>query len=133
MAEKVYRALAFAQQDRDAALRRVARVRGMTIAGAGALTAALAGVVSAVAPGRTLGAKPTAPASIATVKRRQTSSTARMPPLASAGQLGLQAPGSAPQSAPGPQTTPAPQAQPTVPAPAPAPVAPSSGVVSGGS
>ncbi len=115
---KPYNALTTAQRARDQALRRVARVRGMTIVGAGALTAAFAGLVSAVAPGRTLGAR----TKVATVTRtagpasRRSSAVAlRMPPLASASQLGLQPPGAAPQSAaPSGQST-APSGQGTAP------------------
>ena len=54
---------AAAVRQRDAALRRIGRVRGWTIAGAGALTAAIAVAVSAALPGRTLGARTAAKAS----------------------------------------------------------------------
>jgi len=120
---------AAAQRDRDAALTRVSRVRRITIVGAGALTAALAAVVSAVAPGRSLGAK--TPVHAPTVVVRQARArTIRMPPLASPNQLGLQAPGAAPQAAPQTQTqaqtqasAPPAQAQPQQQAaPQPAPV-----------
>ncbi len=109
-----------AQRARDAALDRVSRVRGMTILGAGALTAAFAAVVSAVAPGHTLGAK--LPASAPTVVARQTPGTGspKMPPLASPSQLGLQSPGGAPQAAP--QTAQPAQAQQQAAPPQPAPV-----------
>ena len=142
-----------AQRNREAALARISRVRGLVIVGAGALTAAVAGVVSAVAPGRTLGAKEPARGStpVGRVAKAAVPSTqARMPPLASPRQLGLQAPGSPPQSAPNsqpsaPSQPPAPTQQsapaPQQPAPAPqqsAPAAPaqapsSSAAVSGGS
>ncbi len=126
MAERAHRRLASAQRDRDAALKRIARVRRATILGTGGLTVALAGVVSAVAPGHTLRAKTrlaALPRTTSLTARRP--SALRMPRLASASQLGLQAPGSAPQ--PGPQsTTPAPP--PSTPgqsgAPSPAPSGP---------
>jgi hypothetical protein len=85
------------------------------VIGAGALTAAIAGIVSAVAPGRTLGTKPHTTAALV-----QRGGRLVMPPLASPGQLGLQAPNSPPQAAP-----PA-QAQ-TQAAPAPVQPAPTSG------
>lgn len=91
---------------------RLSRVRGLTVIAAGALTAAVAGVVS-VASGRTLGAKRVAP-----VAKVSAAAPARvtMPPLASAGQLGLGAPGSAPQAAPVPQPQPQVQASQSAPA-----------------
>ena len=122
---------AVAQRERDAAFTRVSRVRRLTILGAGALTAALAAVVSAAA-GRTLGAK-TSPTTHPVVAKRTRGATAlpKMPPLASPGSLGLQTPGSPPQAAPQTQT----QAQaPAAPAPQPtAPAAPQPAPVSGGS
>jgi hypothetical protein len=122
---------AAAQRKRKAAFARLSRVRGVTLIGAGALTAAVAGVVSA-ASGRTLGAKHyvRASATVAKVPGNAGSTHAAMPPLASAGQLGLGAPGSAPQSAPPAQ----PQTQAAAPqsAPAPAQSAPAP-AVSGGS
>ena len=149
--------------ERDAALIRVSRTRRALFVGAAALSAGLAVVVSAVAPGRSLGAKPTFRAAVTTASVTGASSTqprpVRMPPLASPGELGLQAPNAAPQSAPSqssaaspnqsggssgsgstsPQAAPAPTQQQAAPspasaasAPAPSP-APSGGVVSGGS
>jgi hypothetical protein len=116
-----------AQRERDAALDRVSRVRGVTIFGAGALAAALAAVVSAVAPGRSLGAKVPVRSHAVLAKRTPVrTASARMPPLASPSQLGLQGPAGAPQSAP--------PAQPSSPAPAPAQAAPAPAPpVSGGS
>jgi len=115
---------AAAQLKREAALARLTRVRGITIAGAGALTAVVAGVVSS-ASGHTLGAKHVARAAAPAARAAAPSSRgAKLPPLASARQLGLGAPGAAPQAAP--------QAQ----APAPQPVAPQAApaaAVSGGS
>jgi hypothetical protein len=145
-----------AQQNRDAAFARITRVRGASVVGAGALTAGVALVVSAIAPGHTLGAKAAAHASVTTsprVSRSRPTGGDRLPPLASARQLGLRAPDSAPgpapqssQSAPTPQqSSPAPQQsapapQQSSPAPqqsAPAPQqsapAPSGAVTSGGS
>jgi hypothetical protein len=134
------------QRQRDDALRRVSRVRRMTIVGAGALTAAVAAAVSAAAPGRTLGAKQTEAVNGGAGRTASLSSASsvapRMPPLASAASLGLQSSdenSGAPSPSPPPQATqPAPQA--TQPAPQPAPTAPQAapsggggGVVSGGS
>jgi hypothetical protein len=140
--------------ERDAALIRVSRTRRALFVGAAALSAGLAVVVSAVAPGRSLGAKPTFRAAVTTASVTGASSTqprpVRMPPLASPGELGLQSPDAAPSqlsggsSGSGPtsqQATPAPTQQQAAPAasqaaPAPAASAPapsSGGVVSGGS
>jgi hypothetical protein len=111
-----------AQRNREAAFARISRVRGASILGAGALTAAVAAVVSAVAPGHSLGAKARGRTAVASTKttpaaRVNAGSSSRLPPLASAGQLGLQAPSSAPQSDPSQPSAPAPQ--PSTPAPAP--------------
>jgi hypothetical protein len=131
---------------RDAALARVGRTRRWVIVAAAALTAGIAALVSAVAPGRSLASK-TSSASAASTETASTSgaggasssssSIPAMPPPASAGDLGLQSPDQAPApddqsqapSAPpqSAQPQPAPQPQ-TVPA-----APPSSGVVSGGS
>jgi len=135
--------LSAAQRYRDAAFARVARVRRAAIFGAAALTAGLAGLVSALAPGRTLGAKVKVRAQTASVTpRRAGAASAQMPPLAKPSQLGLRPPASAPQSgqtsstqstpAQPPPAPPAPPAQQTVPAPAPAPSG-GGAVVSGGS
>lgn len=121
---------------RDAALRRIGRTRGWTIAGASALTAGLALLVSAVAPGRTPGAKSQSAAVLAPTAQTApatATSAPKLPPLASPGALGLQGPNQAPavpQSAPPPaqSSQPAP-AQSSQPAGPPQP----SGVVSGGS
>lgn len=126
-----------AQNKRDAAFARLQRVRGASVLGAGALTAAVAAVVSAVAPGHTLGAKPHLRTRVARTSRRSAAALpTRLPALASPSQLGLQGPASAPQSAPAaPQSAPAapqPQSSPAQPA-APAPSQQSSPAVSGGS
>jgi hypothetical protein len=106
-----------AQHARDAAFRRIIRVRGASVIGAGALTAVVAAVVSAVAPGHTLGAKararvaqttPTQPAAAS-------ASSSKLPPLAKPGQLGLAGPGGAPQSVPAPSQPAA--SQPSAPVP----------------
>jgi F0F1-type ATP synthase membrane subunit c/vacuolar-type H+-ATPase subunit K len=146
MDSKPSNALMSAQRARDEALRRVRRARGLTIFGAGALTAGLAALVSAVAPGRSLGARTKVAAATSrttSAPRRSATVELRMPPLASASQLGLQAPGQAPQavapsdqgapaapqqSDPAPQQSAPVQPQPVAPQPAP-----SGGVVSGGS
>ena len=119
---------AAAQREREAAFARIGRVRGATVIGAGALTAAIAGVVSAVAPGHTLGAKaPVTTASASNATRVRTTALV-MPPLDKPGQLGLQGPSSPPQSAQPQGTQPQPQS-----APAPAPQSAPAPVVSGGS
>lgn len=112
-----------AQRKREAALARLSRVRTVAVIAAGALTVAVAGVVSA-ASGRTLGAKHQARTSAPAAKVRGPAGTPRatLPPLSSAGQLGLGAPGSAPQPAqpqPAQPQTPAapPQSAPAQPAP----------------
>ena len=110
-----------AQHEREAALGRVSRVRAMTVVGAGAVTAAFAGLVSAVAPGHTLGAKVSAGSGTVLARPVTGRATARrLPALASPSQLGLQSPHGAPQAAP---SAPPAQAQPqAAPAPQPAPV-----------
>lgn len=102
----------------------------MTILGAGALTAALAAVVSAIAPGRTLGAKTPVGAGTVLASRSTAGAAApTMPRPASASQLGLQPPGSAPQAAPAPQ----PQAPASQPQQQAAPAQSQPAPVSGGS
>ena len=122
------RSRALAQLQRDAALRRVSRVRRGVLIGAAGLTGAVAAVVSAVAPGRSLGAKSRSAAHVATkaTSRPRTKSHATMPPLASAGALGLQGPSEAPQPAPAPSQPSQPSApQPSAPQPSsPQPSAP---------
>jgi hypothetical protein len=148
-----------AELRRDAALRRVARLRTGLIAGTAGLTAGFAALVAATAPGKTYHAA-------SSVDARVTASSvpaSQLPPLATARELGLRAgrapnavrstkapspsasgsaasnaapataPASAPATAPAsaPATATAPAAVPApVPVPAPAPVAP---VSSGGS
>lgn len=100
------RSPSLAALERDAALLRVSHARRWMIAGAAALSAGFAALVSSIAPGHTLKSKSssagTATASRATAAPVKTYN--RMPPLASPGDLGLQGPRSAPQSAsqPGP-------------------------------
>jgi hypothetical protein len=128
-----------AQRDREAAFARIGRVRGATLIGAATLTAAIAAVVSAVAPGRTLGAKE--PGHVTTVASRTASTHTGplvMPPLENPSQLGLRGPanpprpqGTAPQGTAPQGTQPQAQTQ-TQSAPAPQPAAPAP-VVSGGS
>lgn len=141
---------ATAQRKRDAALARLTRVRALTIAGAGALTAVVAGVVSS-ASGHALGAKHVIRTAAVTPRAAATPAKAvKMPPLANARQLGLRRPSASPQAAPtqdpNAQAS-APQAQPVAPQPvapqaaapqaaAPQPVAPQASAgpaVSGGS
>lgn len=103
---------------RDALLARVTRTRWVSGAAAAGLTAAFAALVGAIAPGRS-SAKTSATASVKTAAHRARP-TASMPPAADAAQLGLQPPGSAPQS---PPTAPASQSQSQSQSqPAPAPV-----------
>lgn len=126
---------------RDAALARVSRARRWVIAGAAALTAGLAALMSAVAPGRSLAPKtPTgaANASASSATSSGGSAIPRMPALASPSDLGLQSPGQGPSPDQSQPQDSQPQSQPqdTQPQPAPAPVPaapPSGGVVSGGS
>ncbi|MGI9183572.1 MAG: hypothetical protein ACR2GZ_01185 [Solirubrobacteraceae bacterium] len=113
---------AAAQRRREAALARLTRVRGVTVVAAGVLTAGVAGVASA-ASGRTLGAKHYV--RVTGASAHGPAAQAKLPPLASAGQLGLGAPGSAPQSAP--------LAPPQAPSAAPQPQAAPAPAVSGGS
>jgi hypothetical protein len=143
---------AAAALQRDAAVGRTVRARRWLLAGAAALTAALAGLASALLPGKSLGAKPHA----GVVKpgqpapRSSSSAAPGLPPPAGAAALGLQGggdggqansgtpaqgnsgtPGQANSGTPAPQPAPAPQSAPA-PQPAPAPSG-NSGVVSGGS
>lgn len=103
-----------AQVQRDALLARVTRTRWVSGAAAAALSVGLAALVSALAPGRS-SAKTREHGSAETVTARARL-TPSMPPAADAAQLGLQPPGSAPQS---PPTAPAPQSQPAPSTPAP--------------
>jgi hypothetical protein len=119
---------------RDAAILRVGRTRRWVIAGAAALTAGFAALVSAVAPGRSLASK--SPSGTRTTADPRTSSTSsaipQFPPAANPSSLGLQSPGQPPQSVPNPPQSTAPA--PTTPAvPAPQPVAPQPAPLSGGS
>jgi hypothetical protein len=127
---------------RDAALARIGRARVLMLVVAVALTALLAAMASALLPGKSLGAtskRAAGGAHPATTTRRvrshRTAAVApKMPAPAGPAELGLQAPGQAPQSVPPPP--PVTQSQPSAPVPsAPAPAVPSGGgaVVSGGS
>lgn len=130
--------------ERDAALARVGRTRRWVIGGTAALTAGAAALVSAIAPGRSLGAKPASVKTSAAPVTTANTAAPQLPPLASPSSLGLAAPsaapGSAPQSDPSPsqpqqQSAPAPQSSPAPQDQAASAPAPSSGgaVVSGGS
>ena len=128
-----------AQLQRDGALRRVGLTRRVAIGGAAALTGGIAAFVSAVAPGRTLGATGTANARYEAAYRRYlaeraqalASASTTMPPLASPSSLGLAA-GAPPQAAPAPQVQSS-AVQPAAVQPAPVAPAPPPVVVSGGS
>jgi hypothetical protein len=94
-----------AQLERDSALHRIGLTRRFAIGAAAALTAGIAVLVSAVAPGRTLGATQYSAAYKAAYQRylaaraSATTPSTKMPPLASPSSLGLVA-GAAPQPAP---------------------------------
>jgi hypothetical protein len=124
---------------RDAALARVGRTRRWVIAGAAALTAGFAALVSAVAPGKSLVSTSharTAAATAAPSTRGTGSAIPTMPPPANPGDLGLQGPGQPPTAAPSqpqPQSAPSQQAQPTPPAAAPQSSGGGGAAVSGGS
>jgi hypothetical protein len=132
-----------AQLERDAALTRIVRARRWVIAGAAALTAGFAALVSAIAPGRTVGSRGQAQVLGSTRASVHRATATQMPALASAGDLGLQGASQAPQSAPAAaqaspdpsQAAPAASSQatqdPSQAAPAPASSGPA--VVSGGS
>jgi hypothetical protein len=81
---------ASAALERDAALGRISRARRWLLAGAAALTAALAALASALLPGKSLGAKPH---STATASRPAAHGsdplTPRLPPPAGPAALGL--------------------------------------------
>jgi hypothetical protein len=100
-----------AQLQRDNALQRVGWTRRAVIGATAALTAGFAALVSAIAPGHTLGAtkRVSRVATPAPTTSTRAAATTRMPPLESASQLGLVA-GGAPQAAQ-PQPQPQPQAQ----------------------
>jgi hypothetical protein len=80
-----------AQLRRDAALRRVARLRHGAIVCAAGLTAALAGLVADVAPGKSYSAKRVAGGTALGAGANPVNAAAALPPLATARQLGLTA------------------------------------------
>jgi hypothetical protein len=93
-----------AQVDRDQALIRVSRTRRLVLGAATALTAGIAALVSAVAPGKTSAS--TAGHSVRSAApgfRASAASSNRMPPLATPTELGLGA-GEAPKAAPSPSS-----------------------------
>ncbi len=100
-----HRTQSVAQLERDAALQRVTRTRRFVIGGAAALSAGIAALVSAIAPGHSLGANKAVasgtdtPASTATsgaATARASVSAKKMPPLAKPSDLGLTGPPSGP-------------------------------------
>jgi hypothetical protein len=127
------RSQSLAQLERDAALARVNRVRRWTFVGAAGLTAGVAALVSAVAPGRSLGAKTRLAEEVALRQVPRTSSRPQMPPLASAGELGLQGPSSSPQAAQAQTQAPTQDPSQAAQTPAPAPASVPAPAVSGGS
>ena len=133
--------------ERDAALARIGRTRRWVLAGAAALTAGAAALVSVLAPGRSFGAKPAQASGVASVSPAAGSARAtapQMPPLAAPGSLGLNAPSQAPGVPSGSSAAPAPAPAPSDPSqsqgnaaqsqvpPQPGPAS-QPGVVSGGS
>jgi hypothetical protein len=119
-----------AQLDRDAALVRLRRTRRWVLAGAAAVTAGIAALVSAVAPGRSLGAGAHSRGQAPSL--RTSSTTPALPPPAGAAQLGLAGPGEAPAPVPDQsQGAPGSSGSSAAPNPAPAPQQPAA--VSGGS
>lgn len=105
---------------RDSAMARLSRARRWVIALAAGLTAALAGLASALLPGKSLAAKHGASGPAATTASRSTSGTPGLPPAAGASALGLQGPDQSPASSSGSSSSAAPQSS-SSPAPAPAP------------
>ena len=95
-----------AQLERNAALQRVSRTRRFVIGGTAALSAGIAALVSAIAPGHSLGAKTavasgtgdsaSASASAGPSTARASAARAKMPPLAKPSDLGLTGPPSGP-------------------------------------
>jgi hypothetical protein len=106
-----HRGQSAAQLQRDAALVRVTRTRRFVIGGAAALSAGIAALVSAIAPGHSFGAKT---AEAATQPRSESSSSStvhasvtpkKMPPLAKPSALGLSGPPSRPTAPSGSGST----------------------------
>ena len=103
-----HRKQSVAQLERNAALQRVTRTRRFVIGGAAALSAGIAALVSAIAPGHSFGANKAVAAgaetssgsanSAASTARASTSSK-KMPPLAKPSDLGLAGPPSGPTPA----------------------------------
>jgi hypothetical protein len=96
-----HRKQSVAQLERNAALQRVTRTRRFVIGGAAALSAGIAALVSAIAPGHSLGANKAVAGG--TEGSSSNASTARasvapkkMPPLAKPSDLGLSGPPSGP-------------------------------------
>jgi hypothetical protein len=132
---------------RDAALARIVRTRRWVIVATAGLTAGIAALVSAVAPGHSLASKSKSSAATASAAGATTagggSSVPRMPAPADPGSLGLQGPAQAPSPAPDqsqtqtqPQSQPQDQSQPQSIPSQPPPQSSSGGggpVVSGGS
>lgn len=89
--------------ERDAALHRVSRARRWMIAGATALSAGFAALVSSIAPGHTLHPKSRVPGELhASRTAAPARRSDRMPTLASPRDLGLQGPSSTPRSSSAP-------------------------------
>jgi hypothetical protein len=132
-------AKARAAHDRDAALWRLSRTRRWVAGGAAVLTAAFAALVSTITPASKASASSQSLGTASSAGSTSGSgSHPKMPPLASASSLGLQAQPSASQSTPdqSAQSAPAQSAPAPTPAPstvAPAPAASAPAAVSGGS
>jgi hypothetical protein len=118
---------------RDAALHRISVTRRWVIAGAAALTAGLAALVSALLPGKSLGAKPVTPAASAHATKAATNVTPALPTPASAAQLGVGSGEESDPSIPPPSAAPQPAPAPAAPAPSASPSAGAGAAVSGGS
>jgi uncharacterized membrane protein YgcG len=94
------RSRSLAQLERDRALERISRTRRWLLAGAAALTAGFAALVSAIAPGKSYGARRSTPFTPARARGHAgTRTAAALPPLASPSSLGLQGPGQPPAPA----------------------------------
>ena len=127
-----HRKQSVAQLERNAALQRVTRTRRFVIGGAAALSAGIAALVSAIAPGHSLGANKAAAGG--TESSSSNASTARasvtpkkMPPLAKPSDLGLSGPPSGPTPSPQGRAATRARARPATPGPPAAPGAPEHG------
>jgi hypothetical protein len=96
-----HRKQSVAQLERNAALQRVTRTRRFVIGGAAALSAGIAALVSAIAPGHSLGANKAVAGGAESSSSNASTARAsvapkKMPPLAKPSDLGLSGPPSGP-------------------------------------